>query len=249
MPQPAPEFTDYAINHSKKAKSLLSQLDPAVRASLNDLAFRMAENPEDFRRDSEAQSADGRILLFEYKDPELGVTLEVTYEIDAEHHVINFIHFAASVLDSLVKERKIVFISYSHADEKWLAELRKFLKPLEQKASITIWDDTKIAAGAKWQEEIKNKLASARAAILLVSQDFLSSDFIANNELPPLLQAANEQGLRIFWLALSASTVDDTDIMQYEAAMNDPSRPLDKRTPAERNEVFKGLYNQLKELV
>jgi len=92
-------------------------------------------------------------------------------------------------------------------------------------------------------------LANARAAILLVSQDFLTSDFIANNELPPLLQAAKEQGLTIFWVAVSASTVKDTEIAGYQAAMNDPNVPLDKRSPTERNEVFLGLYTALKKLV
>ena len=242
-------FPQYATNYSNKARSLLSQLDPAVRASLTDLAFRMAEDPESYRGKSEPQSADGSVLLYMHKDPELGATLEVTFAIDSQRQVINFIHFAASVLDSLVKESKVVFISYSHADEKWLTELKKFLKPLEQRASIAIWDDTKIRAGAKWQEEITKALANARAAILLVSQDFLTSDFIANNELPPLLQAAKEQGLTIFWLAVSASTVEDTEIVHYQAAMNDPGRPLDSRTSTERNEVFKSLYTALKELM
>jgi hypothetical protein len=51
-----------------------------------------------------------------------------------------------------------------------------------------------LRAGDKWKREIEKALQRATAAVLLVSADFLASDFITDNELPPLLKNAEEQG-------------------------------------------------------
>jgi hypothetical protein len=87
-----------------------------------------------------------------------------------------------------------VFISYSHADKPWLERLKRHLKPLVREGQLDCWDDTHIRPGDDWKQEIRTALDTAQVAVLLISADFFASDFIDENELPPLLLAAQAKG-------------------------------------------------------
>src|SRR5579863_9414887 len=96
-----------------------------------------------------------------------------------------------------------VFISYSHRDQRWLERLRVHLRPIEKTSTIEVWSDRQIKAGANWIEAIESALARADIALLLVSADFLASEFITSRELPPLLQAARRRACRILPVVVS----------------------------------------------
>jgi hypothetical protein len=119
--------------------------------------------------------------------------------------------------------RSKVFISYSHKDEKWLKKLQPFL--VQPEGGITFWDDTQIKPGSKWQEEIKRALEQTKLAVLLVSQAFLVSDFINDEELAHFLKASEEDGLTILWVAVSPSTWKQSPISKFQS-VNDPKKPL-----------------------
>lgn len=124
-----------------------------------------------------------------------------------------------------VKRTKI-FISYSHEDSVWLERLRVHLKPLERDFGAEVWEDTRIQSGARWREEIERALESAAVAILLVSADFLASDFIATNELPPLLKAAEDEGTVILPIIINHSGFTRHAALSQFQAFNSPSKPL-----------------------
>src|SRR5262245_55042052 len=113
--------------------------------------------------------------------------------------------------------RTMAFISYSHKDAKYLAQIQTKLKPLLRDGSIQVWDDTQIEAGANWREDIECALASARVAILLVRANFLAPDFIAGEELPRLLKAAKEEGARILPVILSPGVYRHTKLGRFQA--------------------------------
>jgi len=135
-------------------------------------------------------------------------------------------------------ERRQLFISYSHRDGEWVERLRRMIKPLEQRYGLVRWDDSRIQAGGLWRQEIEQALASASVALLLVSADFLASDFVARSELPPLFRAAKDKGLRILWVPLRPSLWKHIpEIEQYQAVIP-PGRTLAEMAEVEQERAF-----------
>jgi formylglycine-generating enzyme required for sulfatase activity len=142
-------------------------------------------------------------------------------------------------------ERHQLFISYSRADREWVDRLKTMLAPLVRGDDLRLWDDSQIPPGARWQEEIARALATARVAVLLVSADFLHSDYVNNKELPPLLRAAEEEGLELLWVCVRHCLVDDTPIHAFQAAI-DPGRPLAALAPWEQDEALAKVAKAIK---
>jgi tetratricopeptide (TPR) repeat protein len=91
-----------------------------------------------------------------------------------------------------------VFISYSHKDEEWKDRLVVQLGVLQQAGLLDPWDDRRIEAGADWQPQIEQAMQAASVAVLMVSANFLTSQFILGEEVPRLLQRRAEEGVRVF---------------------------------------------------
>ena len=102
---------------------------------------------------------------------------------------------------------------------------------------IEYWDDTKIAAGSKWKEEMQRALKATTVAVLLVSPEFLASDFIIKNELPPLLKSANQNGTIILCVILRYCVFTDTNLAEFQA-INPPSLPLSEMTRGKRDAIW-----------
>lgn len=144
------------------------------------------------------------------------------------------------------KSRNKIFISYSHRDNDWLKKLQIYLKPLERQGLIDRWDDTRIKPGMKWRDEIKKAIDSAQIAVLLVSSNFLASDFIDENELPPLLKAAEKEGALILSIILNpCKTIFELSELEQFQAVNLPSKPLSSMTDNERDEIFDRLLKTI----
>ncbi len=135
-------------------------------------------------------------------------------------------------------ERTSVFVSYSHMDKEYLARLKVHIRPFERADLVELWSDTKIVPGSDWRIEIASAIDRAAAAILLVSADFLASDFIADNELPPLLEAAKEDGLRILPVILKPCAFTDIDSLSRFQAINDPEAPMLDLSEADRERLW-----------
>lgn len=134
--------------------------------------------------------------------------------------------------------RNQVFVTYAHADAQFLARLRVHLRPFERRALVDVWADTKIRPGQLWQAEIEKALSRAAVAVVLVSADFLASEFVANNELPPLLAAASSSGVKILPIILKPCAFTDIEELAQFQALNDPAKPLLSVGEAEQEAVW-----------
>jgi hypothetical protein len=141
--------------------------------------------------------------------------------------------------DEMTKDsRTQIFVSYSHADSEHLARLQVHLRPFEREGFVDAWSDSRIRAGQDWRKEIQAALGRAAVAILLISADFLASDFIVEDELPPLLAAAEREGLQIVPVILKPCAVAETKALSRFQSINDPQRPVIVLDEAETEQLW-----------
>lgn len=148
-------------------------------------------------------------------------------------------------IGSKKQDQPKLFISYSHTDTTCLERLLVHLKPLERANTVVCWSDRRIRTGDKWRTELEKNLDDSVIAILLVSADFLASDFIVNNELPPLLVKADANGLRILPVILKPCGFRRDPLLSTFQAANDPNSPLLGMTEMEQE----ALYDKIAEEV
>ena len=90
-----------------------------------------------------------------------------------------------------------VFYSYSHVDEGLRKQLENHLSILRRKGVITNWHDRKIGAGREWEGEIDKHLNTARVILLLISSDFIASDYCYDVEMERALQRHEVEEARV----------------------------------------------------
>jgi formylglycine-generating enzyme required for sulfatase activity len=144
--------------------------------------------------------------------------------------------------------RRHLFISYTRADRPWVDRLQRMMAPLlrDSRQELKLWDDSQIEPGAKWRQTIETALQQARVALLLVSDAFLASEFVMNEEVPKLLAAAEAEGVRILWVSLSPCLVEHTPIHAYQAVL-----PLDhyleEMSPFEQQRALKRIAETIRD--
>ena len=145
------------------------------------------------------------------------------------------------------RRRDKVFVSYSPSDKDYLLEIEKHFKPF--KDQINFWDNSKILPGQNRKDEIELAISETKVIILLLSADFLASDFINSNELPPLLKAAENDGAVILIVILRPCLLEVVDELNQYQTMNPTNMPLLKMDIIEREELYVNLVRQAKRIL
>jgi internalin A len=97
-----------------------------------------------------------------------------------------------------------MFISYSHKDEALKEKLVSHLGSLKRDGTIRTWDDRMITGGKEWNEEIMNFLTTSEIIVLLISADFISSDFCYSKELDIAMKRHNNKDAVVIPIFLRA---------------------------------------------
>jgi hypothetical protein len=105
-------------------------------------------------------------------------------------------------LTDVTNEGLKLFISYSHSDEELKGELIKHLEPLRHRNMIEEWHDRKIPAGKEWDKEISRALSSADIILLLISIDFINSEYCYGTEMERAIERHDKGEARVIPIIL-----------------------------------------------
>jgi internalin A len=89
------------------------------------------------------------------------------------------------------------FFSYSKSDKALLEDFKKATAALRRQNLLEAWDDSHIVAGDEWDDEIKTALREADIIFLLLSQDFLATDYIWDEEIKEAMRRHEAREARV----------------------------------------------------
>jgi nucleotide-binding universal stress UspA family protein len=96
-----------------------------------------------------------------------------------------------------------LFISYAHADESYKKTLEKHIALLARIGLIETWSDRSLVPGKPWDQEILSQLHKADVILLLVSANFLASDYSYSKEVAIALERMRSDGTVVIPIILS----------------------------------------------
>lgn len=141
-----------------------------------------------------------------------------------------------------------VFCSYAHADEKLLKKLQAQLYPLQRKGLIAVWHDQNISAGTQWEAEISMQLNIANIILLLVSPDFIKSDYCYSLEVRLALERHRRGEARAIPIILRSAMWRDTPLGELQALPRD-GKPVAGPGWHNQDEAFLNIAEGIKKVV
>ncbi len=143
-----------------------------------------------------------------------------------------------------------VFISYSSKDQALRDELEKHLAVLEREGQITIWSDSEISAGSNWATEIQTHLNTARMILLLVSPDYVGSDWAYGLEMKRALERHDAKQARVIPIILRPCPWQETPFGKLQA-LPSRGRPITEWPDhdAAYSDIVRGIRKVVQELL
>lgn len=140
-----------------------------------------------------------------------------------------------------------IFFCYSHEDEELLNKLKAHLKPLQRQGLIDIWYDRDISAGTKWEKEIDKHLNEANIILLLVSPDFINSDYCYGVEMQRALERDKSGEARVIPIILRP--VYWQDVLGNLQALPTDAKPVMSSNWQYQDEAFFNIIEGIRKAI
>ena len=127
-----------------------------------------------------------------------------------------------------------VFFSYAHADEAHRETLANHLSALEDEGLIVVWHDRKITGGREWAGAIDDALRSADIVLLLISADFLASDYCNDVELTEAIRRHDAAQARVVPVILRSCDWEHSRFARFNALPPDGVPVVEAEHPDQR---------------
>ncbi len=114
-----------------------------------------------------------------------------------------------------------IFISYSHHDETFKERLDKALYALKRNNKVKVWEDRLIIAGQSWEEELFNSLEESELVLLLLSDDYISSDFCYTKEFKYVLKSHEDKTKILIPVIVRPCSWQDLEFGKIQAVPKD----------------------------
>ena len=137
-----------------------------------------------------------------------------------------------------------IFVSYSSKDRVYVDS---FLLEAKESKDLKFWVSHKgISTGEDFKKEIDNQIKKASSAVIFVSKNSLSSDFINNVELPKLFEKHNTvKEFNIFIILIDDCSYDENKYLVNRQFVNSPSTSIKNLSSSQINIVYKDLFLNL----
>src|SRR2546421_4014039 len=143
-----------------------------------------------------------------------------------------------------------IFLCYAQKDKKMLNELKKHLEPFQRLGSVEMWHDADISAGLEWETEIAKHLNGAHIILLLISADFIASDYCYSIGLKRAIERHKRKEARVIPIILRPvywKTVEPLSKLQPLPTNGKPVTTWPNRDSAFEN-ISEGIAAVIKEL-
>src|SRR5260370_25448939 len=142
-----------------------------------------------------------------------------------------------------------VLLCYAHKDEHLLKKLKIQLKPIQREGLVKVWHDRDIGAGKDWEHEIDERLNTAQIILLLVSPDFIDSEYCYSIEMNRAMERDKLGEVRAIPIILRPTDWHHTPLGKLQALPKD-GKPI--TTWRNRDDAFldvaRGLRNVIEEM-
>lgn len=139
-----------------------------------------------------------------------------------------------------------IFISYSHIDETYCDQLRGALTIYQRGGELDVWDDTKIIPGQRWEREILYKLEEAQIIVLLLSNDFIRSDYCTQVEMRRAIEREARGECSIVSIVVRACRFDKLQVGKLQAILPN-GKPI--KNHRDRDTAWKEVTNHLDKVI